>query len=297
MKEKLMECGDLLEEVSLKCYNTFRVGGICKYLISPRNELELQKLICYLKEENISYFILGNGSNIIFSENYYDGVIILLKHFDQIHINETKVEVGAGVMMPTLAIKTIQSNLTGLEWSVGIPGSVGGCIYGNAEAYKESTFDHLESITLLTPENEIKTVPASSFTSGYRTSYFKENKGYIILSAVFHLTYGNQEESLKQVNKRREKRLSTQPLEYPSAGSVFRNPSKDFPSGKIIEDLGLKGKQIGGAAISTKHANFIINKGNATSNDIRNLIELVHQEVKEKENIDLVMEQEYVGWD
>ncbi len=297
MKEKLMECGDLLEEVSLKCYNTFRVGGICKYLVSPRTDLELQKLIRYLKKEKISYFILGNGSNLIFSESYYDGVVILLKNFNQIMIKDTRVIAGAGVLMPRLAMLTIQENLTGFEWAIGIPGSVGGCIYNNAEAYKESTFDHLVEITLLTPDNEIKTMPSSAFSSGYRTSFFKENKDYIILKAVFQLECGNQKESLEIVNKRREKRLLSQPLEYPSAGSVFRNPSQENPSGKIIENLGLKGTRIGGAEISTKHANFIINKGNATSNDIRNLIELIHKEVKEKENIDLVMEQEYVGWD
>lgn len=296
MREKLVEWGDLLEEVSLSCYNTFHIGGVCKYLISPRNETELLQLVTYLKEQKIKYFILGNGSNVIFSSEYYDGVIISLKYFDEIVIENDIACVGSGVMMPKLAMKTIEEGFTGFEWAVGIPGTVGGCIYGNAEAYKESTFDRLIDVTVLTPENELKVFKKEDLTYSYRTSFFKENKGYIILKARFFLEKGDRLDSLEKISKRRKKRLTTQPLEYPSAGSVFRNPSSENPSGKIIEELGLKGLCVGGAEVSNKHANFVINKKNATSEDVRNLITMVHKEVKEKLGIDLVMEQEYVGW-
>lgn len=297
MKEKLMECGDLQEEVKLVCYNTFHIGGTCKYMVFPRSLEELDCLMKYVREEHLPYFILGNGSNVIFSSKYFDGVMISLKYFDEVLIEKNMVTVGSGVMMPSLAMKTIQHNLSGFEWAVGIPGTVGGCIYGNAEAYKESTFDRLKSVFVLSPSGELKTFLKEELSHAYRTSFFKENPGYVIIKATFCLDFGTKEESMKIVEKRRMKRMLTQPLEYPSAGSVFRNPSPDNPSGKIIEELGLKGTKIGGAEVSKKHANFIINTGNATSKDVRNLIELVHKTVKKEANIDLVMEQEYVGWE
>lgn len=297
MKTELLRFGLVREEESLKKYNTFKIGGTCKYMIEPNDTQELLSLLTYIKEKQMKYFILGNGSNVILNDEYFDGVVIRLVNFNRLEIDSCLVTVGAGVMMPKLALETIQRGYQGLEWAVGIPGSVGGCIYGNAEAYKESTFDFLHEVTVITPSFELKTLKKSDLSFGYRTSFFKENPGYIILEATFLLQEGNMNESQELIQKRKEKRFATQPLEYPSAGSVFRNPSVDNPSGRIIEELGLKGMQIGGAEVSQKHANFIINKGNATSQDVRNLIELIHSEVKQKKGIDLVLEQEYVGWD
>lgn len=296
MKDQLTQYGEVLEHVSLKNYNTFRVGGTCKFMIFPTKNEDLQHLIQFLNQENILYFVLGNGSNVILSEREFSGVVIVLKKMDALEIMDTKVRVGAGYMMPKLAMETISNGLAGFEWAVGIPGTVGGCIYGNAEAYKESTFDYLEKVTVLTPEGEIKEFKKEELSYGYRTSFFKVNPGYIILEATFDLSYGEMDVSMEIVRKRKEKRMMTQPLEFPSAGSVFRNPSSDNPSGKIIEDLGFKGVCVGGAEVSNKHANFIINTGNATGNDIKNLVELIHATVKEKTGIDLVMEQEYIGW-
>lgn len=297
MKNKLAQYGEVLEHVSLKQYNTFRIGGLCKYMVFPSNKEDLKNLVILLQQEAVSYFVLGNGSNVILSDDYYDGVIIVLKKMDSFEIKENQVLVGAGIMMPKLAMETINHNLAGFEWAVGIPGTVGGCIYGNAEAYKESTFDYLETVTVLNPQNEIEVLKKSDLSYGYRTSYFKTHPGYIILEAVFSLSNGNKLESMEKVMKRKEKRKMSQPLEYPSAGSVFRNPSSENPSGKIIEELGLKGCRIGGAEVSQKHANFIINTGSSTGKDVRDLVELVHAKVKEATGIDLVMEQEYVGWD
>jgi len=296
MKDQLAQYGEVLEHVSLKNYNTFRVGGTCRFMIFPTKNEDLQHLIQFLNQENILYFVLGNGSNVILSEREFPGVVILLKKMDALEIVDTKVRVGAGQMMPKLAMETISNGLAGFEWAVGIPGTVGGCIYGNAEAYKESTFDYLEKVIVLTPEGEIKEFKKEELSYGYRTSFFKVNPGYIILEATFALSYGEMDASMEIVRKRKEKRMMTQPLEFPSAGSVFRNPSPDNPSGKIIEDLGFKGVHVGGAEVSNKHANFIINTGNATGNDIKNLVELIHATVKEKTGIDLVMEQEYIGW-
>lgn len=297
MKTELLHFGHVKEEESLKKYNTFRIGGICKYIIEPETVEKLVKLVKYLNSKEEKYFVLGNGSNVIISDEYYDGVVIRLNHFDRLDITVNEVKVGAGVMLPRLAISTMNEGYTGFEWACGIPGTVGGAIYGNAEAYKESIFDHLVDVTVITPNCEVKTFLKSELSHSYRTSFFKETKGYLILEATFSLQKGDMEESRMKIEKRKAKRMETQPLEYPSAGSVFRNPSPENPSGKIIEELGLKGLSVGGAQVSHKHANFIINISGATSKDVRNLIELVHKEVKEQCDIDLIMEQEYVGWD
>jgi len=296
MKEVLNQFGEVLEEVSLTSFNTFRVSGVCKYMVFPNSFSQVEQLIQYLKAENIHYFILGNGSNIILTEEYFDGVFVSLKKISILDIQGCFVRVSAGVMMPHLALETINQNLTGLEWAASIPGTVGGCIYGNAEAYLISTFDYLKEVTVLNPGGVIEVLLKEDLSYGYRTSFFKEHAGYIILEAKFELLKGDKEESLELVRKRQKKRIATQPLEYPSAGSVFRNPSPENPSGKIIEELGLKGYRIGGAEVSQKHANFIINLGNATGKDIQNLVELIHQKVLEERGIDLFMEQEYIGW-
>lgn len=297
MKQELKLCEDCMMDVSLKNFNTFRIGGTAKYLASPKNTDELLSLLNYLNVEQIPYFILGNGSNVILSSDTYEGVVIRLNHFQDVSFSNDAVYVGAGVMMPKFASMLVDSSYTGFEWAIGIPGTVGGCIYGNAEAYKESTFDYLISVKVITPSLEVREMKKEELSYGYRTSFFKTHSGYVILGATFSLIKGNKEESLEIIQKRMMKRKTTQPLEYPSAGSVFRNPSPENPSGRIIEQCGLKGRMIGGAMVSEKHANFIINTGNATSQDVRNLIKLVHDEVKRQCGIDLLLEQEYVGWD
>lgn len=296
MKEQLLIYGDVIEEASLKQYNTFHIASTCKYLVFPKSISDVQGLISFLQKEKLRYFILGNGSNIIFLNDYYDGVMVSLKQLNHMVFSDDEVLVGAGVMMPTLAMEVIRHGFSGFEWASGIPGTVGGSIYGNAEAYKESTFDFLKQVTIL-EHGVVKTVFKDDLHYAYRTSTFKEHPGAIILEAVFTLKEGNQEESFEKMKKRKERRMETQPLEYPSAGSVFRNPSSENPSGRIIEELGLKGVQIHDAKISEKHANFIVNVGSATGKDIQSLIELIHSKVLEHRNIDLLMEQEYVGWD
>lgn len=297
MKESLMNFGEVIEDVSLRNYNTFRIGGKASFMVFPKTIENVKNLICFLKKEDVKYFILGNGSNVIFSDQFFEGVIVNLKKMDAIIYQGTQVICEAGVMMPKLSMDVISHGLKGFEWATGIPGTVGGCVYGNAEAYKESMFDFLLEVQVLTLEGDLKILKKSELSYGYRTSFFKENPGYVILSATFSLDYGDKEESMEKILRRKEKRMATQPLEYPSAGSVFRNPSPDNPSGRIIESIGMKGYSIGGAEVSKKHANFIVNTGNATSNDVRNLVELVHQRVQSETNIDLLMEQEYVGWD
>lgn len=296
MIKELINFGVVEEHESLKKHNTYRLETSTRYLLHPTNPDNVVSFIKYAEQKNIPYFLLGNGSNVILSDTEYPGVVVKLDYLKDITYEGNKVSVGSGVMINKLTFDILNHNLAGLEWANGIPGTIGGCIFGNAEAYKVSTFEYLKNVTFLNQDKEIVTWKKEDISHGYRTSFFKEHPGNIILEAVFEFPTGIKEESLEIIKNRTERRLNSQPLNYPSAGSVFRNPSPEMPSGKLIDELGLKGFQIGDAVVSEKHANFILNVGKATGKDIRNLIELIHNQVSEKYNIDLILEQEYKNW-
>lgn len=294
MREILKAFGSLEEDVSLKDYNTYKINSYAKYLIRPYSIEDLIKLLKYLKENNFKYFILGNGSNVILSDNKFDGVIIKLDYLNEVKIKGLEVYVEAGVMINSFSLEMINNNLKGLEWATGIPGTIGGGIVGNAGAYNACIFDYIKEITFLDEFFYVKTLTKDEIDYGYRYSMFKNSKN-IILSCVLELKEGTKEGSMELVKDRLKRRMESQPLEYPSAGSVFRNP-EDIPAGKIIEDLGFKGKNVGGAYVSEKHANFIINKKNATSSDIIKLIDEISGAVKKEYGIDLHLEQEIIKW-
>lgn len=291
-KLKKLKCGKIEANVNLLKYNTYKVNANASYMAFPENEKDLIKLIGYLKENKIKYKILGGGANLIF-ENDYDGVLIKLDNFDKLVIEDTKIKVGAGYNLIKLALKVSKLGLTGMEFATGIPGTVGGAIFNNAGAYKSDMGYIVESITVLTPNLEIKKMYNKELDFHYRTSFLKENEGYICLSANIVLKKGKKEEILNVIEDRKQRRLMAQPLEYPSAGSVFRNPEGNY-AGKLIEDVGYKGKNIGGAKVSEKHANFIINEKNATGKEIVKLIEEIKTKVKQEYDIDLILEQEIV---
>ena len=286
---------EVLEHVDLTDYNTYKIKTSTKYLALPKNKEEIIILMKYIKENNIKYFLLGNGSNVILPDKEFDGIIINFKKLNNFKFDNDILTVEAGAMLPTLSNEVINHGLKGLEWASGIPGTIGGSIKGNAGAYLHEIMERVLEVEVLDENLNIKTLKKDDISYDYRTTSFKESKD-IILSAKLQLEKGDFEESRALVKDRLERRLSTQPLEYPSAGSVFRNPSKEQPSGKLIEDIGLKGKTIGGAQISEKHANFIVNKNNATASDIKELIELIKKEIKENYDIDLKCEQEIVEW-
>ncbi len=281
---------EMYEDVSLKKYNTYRLDVKCDYLVFPKDIDEVVKLISFLKENNYKYLVLGNGSNVIFKNNRYNGVVIKLSKLDKIEFDGDKVVVGAGVSLSKLANMAINNSLSGLEFSVSIPGEIGASVSMNAGAYNESFSDVFVSAKVLTPKLEIVELTNEDMDFSYRNSFIKKNKDYIVLEVVLKLKPGNKEEMNAVIEKRFEKRKATQPLEYPSAGSVFRNPEGMY-AGKLIEDANLKGYSIGGAMISDMHANFIVNKDNATGEDIINLINLAKDKVKENNNIDLYLEQ------
>ena len=292
-----LNIGKIDTNVSLKKCTTYRVGGIAKYIAYPKNVNALVKLIKYLKNKNVKYKILGNGSNLLFSDKEYDGVLIKLTEFDELEfIGKTKLRVGAGYNLIKLSLVTAKKGLTGLEFASGIPGTVGGSVFMNAGAYKSDMGYVVESVKVLTPEEKIISLENKEMDFHYRTSFLKKHPGYICLEVIIKLHKGKKEAIEALIKDRRERRLSSQPLEYPSAGSVFRNPENDF-AGRLIEESGLKGKKQGGAMISSKHANFIVNYKNAKADDIKYLIELAHDKVKENYDIDLKIEQEFVNWE
>ena len=295
MKTELekINCGKVLENCSLKQYTTYRAGGIADYIVFPESIEQLNNLMSYLKEKNIKHKVVGYGSNLLFSDDGYRGVLIKLDALHTCEFYGTKVVVGAGYPLMKLAIKAAKLGLTGLEFAAGIPGTIGGAIYMNAGAYKSDMGYIVSEIKVLTPELTVKTMYNRELEFHYRTSFLQTHPGYICLEATLILTKGTEAAIRSVMEDRKKRRLMTQPLEYPSAGSVFRNP-EGVAAGKLIEDCGLKGMRIGGAEVSRKHANFIINVDHANANDIRKLILTVQDTVWKKKKIKLKCEQEFV---
>lgn len=288
-----LHIGKVIENYNLKDHTTYKVGGKAICAIYPEDENKLITLLSYLKENNIKYKVLGNGSNVIFNNSGYNGVIVKLDNFNHLNIINNKIIVGAGYPLNKLALRVSRLGLTGMEFAAGIPGTVGGAVYMNAGAYKSDMGYIITSIKVLTPDYEIKTMHNKELDFHYRTSFLQKNKDYICLEATISLIKGNSEEIVELIDERKKRRIETQPLEYPSAGSVFRNPEGDF-AGRLIEEIGYKGKSIGGAKVSEKHANFIINTGNATGEEVKQLIMEIKDKVKDKYNIELKVEQEFV---
>lgn len=278
------------ENVSLKNYNTYKIDTTCSYLVYPNNIEELILILKELKQKKLKYLILGNGSNIILSMDYYDGVIIKLDNFCKVEYQNNIVNAEAGYPLIKLALETTEKGLSGLSFAAGIPGLVGASTAMNAGAYNSDMSSVVKSVKVLNDKLEVITLNNKDLEYAYRDSFLKRHKNYIVLSTTFELEPGDKETMKIQIEERRKKRLASQPLNMPSAGSVFRNPENMY-AGELIEKLDLKGYSIGGAKISEKHANFIVNTGNATGQDIIRLINLVENRVKETYNVELKLEQ------
>ncbi len=288
--------GDVSTNISLSKYTTYKVGGIAKVIVHPKNVEKLIELMEILNDNEIKYFILGNGSNVLFSDNIYEGVIIKLDNFDEIEFDDTLVTVGAGYSLIKLSNETAKLGLAGLEFASGIPGTVGGATFMNAGAYNSDMKSVIKSVMVLTPDLKIITLTNMEMNFNYRDSFLQHNKGFICLSVTLKLWHGDKNILSDIIKERKLARKKTQPLDYPSAGSVFRNPEGMF-AGKLIEDLDLKGYQVGGAMISKKHANFIINIGSATATDIKQIVDFIKEKVYQEYGIKLRVEQRLVNWD
>ena len=286
--------GKVLVNEKISNYTTYRVGGKVRCICYPKGETELIKLIEILKRRNIKYLTLGNGCTVLSRDLMYDGVVIKLDNFNKIEVNDDEIYVEAGYPLIKLANVAVKYGLAGLEFASGIPGTVGGALFMNAGAYGEDMSKIVTSARILTDEG-IKEYSNSELEFSYRTTVLQKHLDYVCLSVKLKLVHGNSEELEEIVRLRREQRRNSQPLSLPSAGSVFRNPPGKY-AGEIIESLGLKGYTVGRAEVSPKHANFIVNNGNAKASDIKNIIDYIKLKAKNKYGINLHVEQRLINW-
>ena len=292
MIENFIKDYEYLKNVSLKKYNTYRLDTKANYLIFPKNIEELINLLKYLKENKLKYLILGGGSNVILAKPVFD-IVIKLDRMNKITINDNIVTAEAGTSMISLSNTCMKNGLYGLAFAGGIPGLVGASTAMNAGAYKEEISDTLKEVKVLNPNLEVITMNKEELEYSYRDSFLKRNKNYICLETTFKMKKVEPDKIKSLMDDRKRRRIESQPIDRPSAGSVFRNPPM-LSAGKLIEDLGLKGYSVGGASVSEKHANFIINDGTATYEDVIELIEYIKKKVKKEYNIDLILEQEII---
>ena len=290
--EKL-NVGEIIINPSMKEYTTYKAGGNALCIVKPYNETDLIKLMRFIKKHDMKYKVIGNGSNLLFGDSFYDGVLIKLDDFDTLFIKDNIVTVGAGYSLMRLALKVSRMGLSGLEFAAGIPGTIGGAVFMNAGAYNSDMGYIVTNVKVLTPDLKIKKLYNPELDFHYRTSFLQKNPDFICLEATIKLVKGNEEEIMSIIQDRKERRLASQPLEYPSAGSVFRNPENNY-AGKLIEEIGYKGKKIGDAMVSYKHANFIVNAGEASGDDIKTLILEIQDKVLKEKGIKLKIEQEFV---
>ncbi len=301
MNQKIIDCfNNLLGEEKVRInepmnrHTTFRIGGPADYFLLPSSGEEIRGILEICKEESLPYFILGNGSNLLVSDEGYRGVIIqLYRNYGGITVEGTTVRAGAGVLLSQIAATARNASLTGFEFAGGIPGTLGGAVVMNAGAYGGELKDVLKEATVMDGDGNIFTVPVENLAMGYRTSLVK-TAGYLVLEAVITLKKGNQEIIRETMKELTEKRVSKQPLEYPSAGSTFKRPEGYF-AGKLIMDAGLRGYQVGGAQVSEKHCGFVINKENATATDVCRLMDDVKEKVQKQFGVTLEPEVKFLG--
>lgn len=283
----------LLDEPMSK-HTSFKIGGPADIMVIPESIEQVQWTIKVCKENNIPYFIMGNGSNLIVRDKGMRCVVIkIADKFKDVIIDGTKVVAQAGILLSTLSKKIMAESLKGFEFASGIPGTLGGAITMNAGAYGGEMKDVIKSAKVLDQNGEIKYFSLEELELGYRTSVI-QTRGYIVLEVEMELEKGDYEEILAITKDLTERRTTKQPLHLPSAGSVFKRPTGYF-AGKLIEDSGLKGERVGGAQVSELHSGFIVNVGNATAADVLGLIGLVQNKVRENFGVDLQTEVKIIG--
>jgi UDP-N-acetylmuramate dehydrogenase len=275
-------------------HTTFRVGGKADYYVVPHTMEEVRELIQLLKQLSIPYYILGNGSNVLISDKGYRGVIVrIYKNISNVEIDNTRIKAQAGALLSNIAKSACEAGLKNFEFAAGIPGTIGGAVVMNAGAYGGEMKSVLSNAIVLDEQGNLLTLNNEELKLGYRTSIVGA-KGYTVLETTIQLEQGDPDTIKMLMDDFRQRRIEKQPLEYPSAGSTFKRPEGHF-AGKLIMDTGLRGYSIGGAQVSPKHCGFIINKGNATADDILRLIHHVQDEVQEKFDVKLETEVKMLG--
>ena len=278
----------------MSLHTTFRIGGPADLFVTPGSIQAVADSIRICKETQTPYAVIGNGSNLLVSDTGYRGVIIQIgRNLNQVSVNGEEIRAQAGAMLSVIAKTALSESLTGFEFASGIPGTLGGAAVMNAGAYGGEMKDVLTEVTVLTREGEIRTIPAEKLEMGYRTSLVAKN-GWIILEAVLKFQKGDAEAIRGRMEELKMQRVTKQPLDLPSAGSTFKRPEGYF-AGKLIMDAGLRGFTVGGAQISEKHCGFVVNKGGATAEDVRNLICAVQKKVQEDAGVKLEPEVKFLG--
>lgn len=291
---KLGEQVEILVAEPMKNHTTFRIGGPADALALPKTPEEVAEVVHFCHEHAQPYYVLGNGSNLLVSDEGYRGLVLqLYRNFNDIQVNGETITVQSGAMLAAVARTAYQTGLTGLEFASGIPGTIGGAVVMNAGAYGGEMKNVLKEVTVLTKEGEVLVIPAKALELGYRTSVIPKN-GWIVLGAVLQLKKGDQEQILARMEELKEQRITKQPLDLPSAGSTFKRPEGYF-AGKLIMDAGLRGFTVGGAQVSEKHCGFVVNRGNATAADVWELICEVKRRVKEMTGVELEPEVKMLG--
>lgn len=291
---KLGEQVEILVAEPMKNHTTFRIGGPADALALPKTPEEVAEVVRFCHEHAQPYYVLGNGSNLLVSDEGYRGLVLqLYRNFNDIQVNGETITVQSGAMLAAVARTAYQTGLTGLEFASGIPGTIGGAVVMNAGAYGGEMKNVLKEVTVLTKEGEVLVIPAKALELGYRTSVIPKNE-WIVLGAVLQLKKGDQEQILARMEELKEQRITKQPLDLPSAGSTFKRPEGYF-AGKLIMDAGLRGFTVGGAQVSEKHCGFVVNRGNATAADVWELICEVKRRVKEMTGVELEPEVKLLG--
>ncbi|WP_373484830.1 UDP-N-acetylmuramate dehydrogenase [Acetobacterium malicum] len=293
--QAIMAVENIKENEPMKNHTSFKVGGPADLFLMPQSRAELQAVLEICKESQKPLYIMGNGSNLIVRDKGYSGIIINTKALNQVEtVGETLIA-EPGISLKDLANVALKEKLTGLEFASGIPGSLGGAVTMNAGAYDGEMKGVITSITVISEDGSLKTIPADQCNFGYRSSILQQHH-WVLVSVELGLKSGDYQQIEAKMLDLNNQRQSKQPLEYPSAGSTFRRPV-GYYAGKLVQDAGFKGYAIGGAQVSEKHSGFVINKGGATAADILNLIGAIQAAVKEKFDVDLKTEVIVIGND
>lgn len=281
------QCVKMSEHEPLCRHTTFRIGGPARYYAVPENAAQIKESILFAGEKGLPYITIGKGSNILFSDHGYPGVVIEVgRGMEQIEASEDKrIRAEAGVGLGALAAAAAKRSLAGLEFASGIPGTLGGAVTMNAGAYGGEMKDCLVEASVLDEDGNVQVLSRDALELGYRSSIIQRQQ-FIVLEAVFQLQEGSREEILERMRELNGRRREKQPLEYASAGSTFKRPEGHF-AGKLIQDAGLRGYRVGDAQVSEKHCGFVINRGSATASDVIRLIEDVQKRVFEMSGIRL----------
>lgn len=281
------------ENVLLSQYTTFRIGGPARYFFVAKNTEDLIEAVKFARGKKLPFFILGSGSNLLVSDQGFNGLVIKAEN-QGLKLDKNIVTAEAGVPLAKLVKLSIDSGLTGLEWAIGIPGVIAGAVRGNTGAFGQSISESVEKVEVLNGELEKVVFNRSDCCFDYRESVFKKSRD-VILCVELELERGDKEKSQETIKEHLIQRLDKNPRGYPSAGCIFKNP-KPLATGQLIDQCGLKGKKIGQAMISSKHANFIVNLGEAKAEDVIGLIKIIKESVKQKFGIDLQEEIQYLGF-